>query len=63
MSRARLTAEITLVLALSIGMSALYSLVTIAVRLSREDGLSSQTATLNRSASELEWADFLYQTL
>ena len=63
MSKARLTAEIILVLALSIGMSALYSLVTIAVRLSREDGLSSQTATLNRSASELEWADFLYQTL
>ena len=63
MSKARLITEITIVLGLSIGMSALYSLVNIAVRLSREEGLSQQSATLNRSASELEWADFLYQTL
>ena len=63
MSRARLVTEIIIVLGLSIGMSALYSIVNIAVRLSREQGLSTQTATLNRSASELEWADFLYQTL
>jgi len=63
MSKARLITEIVIVLGLSIGMSALYSIVNIAVRLSREAGLSSQTATLNRSASELEWADFLYQTL
>ena len=63
MSRARLVTEIIIILGLSIGMSALYSIVNIAVRLSREQGLSTQTATLNRSASELEWADFLYQTL
>ena len=63
MSKARLVTEIIIVLGLSIGMSALYSVVNIAVRLSREQGLSTQTATLNRSASELEWADFLYQTL
>ena len=63
MSRARLVTEIFIVLGLSIGMSALYSIVNIAVRLSREQGLSTQTATLNRSASELEWADFLYQML
>jgi hypothetical protein len=63
MSKARLVSEIIIVLGLSIGMSALYSVVNIAVRLSREQGLSTQTATLNRSASELEWADFLYQTL
>lgn len=63
MSRARLVTEIIIVLGLSIGMSALYSAVNIAVRLSREQGLAAQTATLNRPASELEWADFLYQTL
>ncbi|MDP4899735.1 MAG: CPBP family intramembrane metalloprotease [Pontimonas sp.] len=63
MARARLVTEIFIVLGLSIGMSALYSIVNIAVRLSREQGLSTQTATLNRSASELEWADFLYHTL
>jgi membrane protease YdiL (CAAX protease family) len=63
MSKARLVSEIIIVLGLSIGMSALYSVVNIAVRLSREQGLSAQTATLNRSASDLQWADFLYQTL
>ena len=63
MSHARLGAEIAIVLGLSIGMSALYSLVSIAIRLSRDTGLSSQTATINRSASDLEWADFLYQSL
>ncbi len=63
MSRVRLGTEIAIVLGLSIGMSALYSLVNIAVRVSRDTPLASQTATLNRSASELEWADFLYQIL
>ena len=63
MSRRRLIVEITIVLGLSLGMSALYSLVGIAIRLSRETPLSAQTATLNRSASDLEWADFSYQLL
>ena len=44
-------------------MSALYSVVGIFVRLAREQRLSEQTATLNRSASEFEWADFSYQIL
>jgi len=42
MSKARLVTEIIIVLGLSIGMSALYSVVNIAVRLSREQGLSTQ---------------------
>lgn len=63
MSPRRLGAEIFLVLGLSLGMSALYSLVGISVRLAREQALSEQTATLNRSVSEYEWADFLYQLL
>ena len=49
MSKARLITEIVIVLGLSIGMSALYSIVNIAVRLSREAGLSSQTAGLDGS--------------
>ena len=63
MSRRRLIAEIVIVLGLSLGMSALYSVVGILVRLAREASLSEQTATLNRSASEFEWADFSYQIL
>ncbi len=63
MSRARVLAEIGIVLGLSIGMSALYSLVTITLRLTRDTRLSEQSATINRSASYVEWADFAYQTL
>ena len=63
MSRGRLIAEIAIVLGLSVGMSALYSVVGIFVRLAREAPLSEQTATLNRPASEFEWADFSYQLL
>jgi uncharacterized protein len=63
MSRRRLSAEIILVLALSLGMSALYSAVGIAVRLARQQALSEQTATINRPLSDFEWADFLYQIL
>lgn len=63
MSRRRLWVEITLVLGLSLGTSALYSIIGIAVRVGREEPLSEQTATLNRSASSVEWADFAYQIL
>lgn len=50
-------------LGLTLGMSSLYSVVGIAVRLARETGLSEQTATLNRPASEFPWADLIYQLL
>ncbi len=63
MSRGRLLAEVTIVLGLTLGMSSLYSLVGIAVRLARETRLSEQTATLNRPASEFAWADLIYQLL
>lgn len=62
-SRRRLIAEISIVLGLTLGISALYSLVAMAVRLARETALSQQTATINRPASEYEWADFIYQLL
>ena len=63
LSRGRLIAEVLIVLGLSLGMSALYSAVGIAVRVARDTALSEQTATLNSSRSEFEWADFLYQIL
>lgn len=62
-SRGRVRAEIIIVLALSFGASAIYSLVAIANRLTRELALSQQTATLNRSLSEREIFDFIYQLL
>lgn len=63
MSKRRLIAEVAIVLGLTLGMSSLYSVVGIAVRLARETGLSTQTATLNRPASEFPWADLIYQLL
>jgi membrane protease YdiL (CAAX protease family) len=63
MTKRRLIVEVLLVLGLSLGMSALYSLVSISVRLARTQALSEQTATINRSLSEFEWADFAYQIL
>lgn len=59
----RIRVEILLVLALSLGASALYSLVAIANRLTREIPLGEQTATLNTSRDEREIFDLTYQLL
>lgn len=59
----RIRAEIIIVLLLSYGMSALYSLVGIANRLSQPTPLSQQTATLNRPLATQELFDLLYQLL
>ena len=61
MSGSRRITEIVIVLGLSLGVSVAYSLIGIPIRLSRPTPLGSQSATLNRSASEIEWADFAYQ--
>lgn len=50
-------------LGLSLGFSALYSLIVLADRLSRETGLGQQTATLNPARSDREVFDLLYQLL
>jgi uncharacterized protein len=55
--------EILVVLALSLGASALYSIVSIVARLTSEVRLADQTATLNRQLSDREWLDFTYQFL
>jgi membrane protease YdiL (CAAX protease family) len=62
-SRGRLWWEIALVLALGLGQSAIYSIVAIVNRVTREESLSSQTATLNPSLSEREVFDLIYQLL
>ncbi len=62
-SRRRLWVEIAIVLGLSLGASAVYSLIAIAYRLTRETRLSEQTATLNSSRSDTEVFDLIYQVL
>jgi len=63
MSPARIRLEIAIVLGLSLGASAVYSLVAIANRLTREESLGSQTATLNTSLSTRPTFDLIYQVL
>jgi len=55
--------EIIVVLLLSYGMSALYSVVGIANRLTQPTPLSQQTATLNRPLATQELFDLIYQLL
>ena len=61
--RRRIGAEILIVLGLSLGASAVYSVVALINRLTREESLSQQTATLNQSLSSREVFDLIYQLL
>ncbi|KQO84201.1 CAAX protease [Frigoribacterium sp. Leaf263] len=61
--RARLRVEIAIVLGLSLGASAVYSLVSIVNRLTQPTSLSQQTATLNSSLSDRAVFDLVYQVL
>lgn len=63
MSRRRVWSEILIVLGLSLGASAVYSVVAILNRVTQETALSQQTATLNRSLSARETFDLIYQLL
>jgi membrane protease YdiL (CAAX protease family) len=51
------------VLSLGLGQSAVYAIVAIVNRLTREESLGSQTATLNPTLSEREVFDLIYQLL
>jgi len=62
-SRIRLRWEIVIVLGLSLGASAVYSVVSIISRLTAEVALGDQSATINGSQSTREWLDFTYQFL
>ena len=62
-SRRRLWWEIAIVLSLGLGQSAVYAIVAIVNRLTREESLGSQTATLNPSLSDREIFDLIYQLL
>ena len=55
--------EIAIVLGLSLGASAVYSILAIIARLTDTTPLAKQTATINGSQSTREWLDFSYQFL
>jgi len=62
-SRGRMRAEVAIVLGLSLGASAVYSIVSIVNRLTRTEALADQQATLNNSLSERPAFDLVYQVL
>jgi len=62
-SRRRITAEVWIVLGLSLGQSGVYALVNIVARLTAGTPLAEQTATLNASQSERPYLDLVYQLL
>ncbi|WP_030148478.1 CPBP family intramembrane glutamic endopeptidase [Mycetocola saprophilus] len=61
--RRRLGIEIGIVLALSLGASALYSILTLISRLTAETSLGNQSAGINQATSTREWLDFTNQFL
>lgn len=63
LSPARLRWEIAIVLALSLGASAVYAIVAIVERLTRDTALSSQTATINAPLDTRPLFDLIYQLL
>lgn len=63
LSRGRIWAEIVIVLGLSLGASALYSVIAIVNRLTREVPIGQQTATLNPSLSARPVFDLVYQLM
>lgn len=63
LSRRRIGAEILIVLGLSLGASAAYSVVSIVNKLTRPVAISQQTATLNSSLSDRPTFDLIYQLM
>jgi membrane protease YdiL (CAAX protease family) len=61
--RRRLTAEVWIVLGLSLGKSGVYALVNIVARLTDDTPLAEQSATLNASRSPRPYLDLTYQLL
>jgi membrane protease YdiL (CAAX protease family) len=62
-SRSRIRVEILLVLGLSLGASAVYSIVSLANSLTQPKPLSSQTTAINGSLSPRPIFDLIYQFL
>ena len=62
-TRPILTAEIIIVLMLSLGQSAIYSVVSLVAKLTADKPLSQQAAVLNASQSPRPYLDLTYQLL
>lgn len=62
-ARRRLTAEVWIVLGLSLGQSGVYALVSLIAKLTRDTPLSQQTSALNVSRSDRSLLDLTYQLL
>lgn len=62
-TRSRLKWEIGIVLALSFGASAVYAIVQIVERVTRDEALAEQSATINRSLADRPLFDLVYQLL
>ena len=62
-TRRVLGSEVLLVLAVSLGASAVYSVVSLIAKLTAPGPLSGQTAALNVSVSPRPWLDLTYQLL
>ncbi len=60
-TRRRLGAEVWIVLGLSLGQSAVYSVISLVAKLTAGAPLASQQATLNASASPRPYLDLTYQ--
>ena len=63
LTKARIWAEIAIVLALSLGASAVYSIVSIANKLTQDTALSEQASKLNQSLADRPGFDLTYQLL
>lgn len=59
--RHRMTAEIWIVLGLSLGQSAVYAVISLAAKLTAGTPLADQQAVLNRSQSPRPYLDLTYQ--
>lgn len=62
-SRRRIGAEILIVLGLSLGASAAYSVVSIVNRLTRPEALGDQTTSINNPLSDRPTFDLIYQLM
>lgn len=61
--RRRLSTEIAIVLGVSLGASAIYSVVSLLSKVTQETALADQTTTLNGTLSDRAWLDVTYQLL
>lgn len=62
-ARGRIYAEILIVLGLSLGASAAYSIVSLVNRMTRPEALGDQTTSINNSLSDRPTFDLIYQLM